>query len=134
VADRGRPTKLTPEIRVLAKAYLDGGYIDADQVIPSVAGLAVVLGLSRPTLYDWGKNDEDFSYTLEQLKTFQECTLLNNGLNNKFNSTITKLVLTNHGYSEKPAPEEDENDAKPVGINYTINAPQAEIKVTNAKS
>jgi len=32
----------------------------------------------------------------------QEQILLKNGLNNKFNSNITKLVLGKHGYHDRP--------------------------------
>ena len=39
---------------------------------------------------------------LKQLITRQRTVLLNNGLNGKFNSQITKLVLSKHGYHGRP--------------------------------
>jgi hypothetical protein len=42
---------------------------------------------------------------LKQLITRQRTVLLNNGLNGKFNSQITKLVLSKHGYHDRPQQE-----------------------------
>ncbi|WP_034855344.1 DNA-packaging protein [Ignatzschineria larvae DSM 13226] len=71
------------------------------EVIPSVAGLALYLGVARSTLYEWGKQNKDFSDTLASLQDVQEVSLLNGGLRGRFNPTISKLALANHGYSDK---------------------------------
>jgi hypothetical protein len=42
-----------------------------------------------------------FVKSLEKIKVEQEQRVLNASLCNKYNSTIAKLVLHNHGYSEK---------------------------------
>ena len=39
--------------------------------------------------------------TLENIKTKQELMLISGGLKSTFNSTITKLMMANHGYSDK---------------------------------
>lgn len=95
----GRPSKLTPEVRVKVAEYLqqcmDNGKF------PSVARLAVTLDISKKTLYNWGDEDPEFLHTLETLKSLQEATLLEGSLENKLNATIAKLVLSNHGYREK---------------------------------
>lgn len=71
------------------------------EVIPSVAGLALYLGVHRSTLYEWGKQNKDFSDTLASLQDVQEVSLLNGGLRGRFNAQISKLALANHGYSDK---------------------------------
>ena len=71
------------------------------EVIPSVAGLALYLGVARSTLYEWGKQNKDFSDTLASLQDVQEVSLLNGGLRGRFNAQISKLALANHGYSDK---------------------------------
>lgn len=95
----GRPTKLTPEVRVQVAEYLQQ-CMDSGR-FPSVARLAVTLDISKKTLYNWGDEDQEFLHTLETLKSLQEATLLEGSLENKLNATIAKLVLSNHGYREK---------------------------------
>ena len=60
------------------------------------------LGIGRSTVHKWqGSGDARFVDTLEQISLAQENKALNGGLLGDFNSTITKLVLANHGYHEK---------------------------------
>lgn len=97
----GRPTKYSDEIQAKADAYVDGGFADVGDVVPSVAGLAVEIGLTRETLYQWQKEKPRFSDTLARLRCLQERLSLNGGLKGDMNSTIVKLLLANHGYSDK---------------------------------
>ena len=95
----GRPTKLTPEVKELTATYLQE-CIEKNKV-PTAARLAVNLGISKSSLYEWGKNDKDFSDTLDKLQSIQEATLVDGSLENRLNPTISKLMLANHGYREK---------------------------------
>lgn len=96
----GRPTKYNEEIVKKTIEYLEN-YKNLGEVIPTVAGLAVYLKIRKSTLYDWAEKYEEFSDTLETIKSIQEKDLMNQGLNNKFNAVITKLLLsTNHGYKD----------------------------------
>ncbi len=97
----GRPSKLNQTHLDGAEWYLKGGFQERGEVIPSIAGLACFFGVSRDQIYDWGKQNTDFRYTLENIKAAQENILLNKGLQGEFNATITKLALSNHGYSDK---------------------------------
>ncbi len=94
-----RPTKLTPELLDRAKNYIE----EYTTAIPTVAGLALYLDISRETIYDWDKEQvsDVFSDILGKVKSLQEQELVDNGLKGEFNSTITKLMLTKHGYSDK---------------------------------
>ena len=52
-----RPTKFNQALVTKAQHYLDH-YEEYDEVIPSAVGLALVLNITRSTLYEWAK-DED---------------------------------------------------------------------------
>ena len=99
----GRPTKYNAAVLEKAQHYLDH-YEDYGDVIPSQAGLGLVLGLSRQTLNTWSKAEDkkEFLDILERINQKQECVLLDNGLTGKFNAAITKLVLGKHGYHDRP--------------------------------
>lgn len=105
----GRPSKFAESL-VKAKEYLMGGYEAVGDVVPSVAGLACYLGVSRKTVYEWVKESVDLSDTLEGILAMQENKLINKGLNGDFNPTITKLMLANHGYSEKQEVDHKSSD------------------------
>lgn len=95
----GRPSKYTPDIEAKVIEYLKN--CDEQDTVPVAAGLAVHLGVSKSTLYKWGEDNPEFSDTLSKLQGIQESKLIMKGLKNEYNSTIVKLMLANHGYSEK---------------------------------
>ena len=96
-----RPTKWSEEIEERATRYIIDYQIYGD-MIPSIEGMAEHLELHRDTLYAWAKDkDKGFSDILGRCMQVQAKTLVNNGLNNTFNSAITKLVLGKHGYHDK---------------------------------
>ena len=95
-------TTFTDEIEQKALEYIEGGYKNEGQVIPSVVGLARYLKVSKSTVYKWEVDGHGtFSDTLDICRDEQHLQLINKGLDGDFNSTITKLILTNHGYSDK---------------------------------
>ena len=97
----GRPSELTQELKDKALAYLLGGYIEVGDVVPTIEGLACYLGKSRSRIYIYREQDEEFKDTLDSVLTVQGKLLINGGLKGDYNPTITKLMLTNHGYSDK---------------------------------
>lgn len=97
----GRPSKYNDEVLKCADAYLKGAYKTQGNAIPSIAGLAFALGVSRECIYEWGRVHPEFSDILAAVATAQEMLLLDGGLTSKFNSVITKLMLTKHGYTDK---------------------------------
>lgn len=96
----GRPSELA-ECLEKAREYLNGGYESVGEVIPNIAGLACYLGKARSTVYEYAEKSKEFSDILEAILSLQESKLLNNGLKGDFNSTIAKLILTKHGYTDK---------------------------------
>ena len=99
----GRPTKYTPELIRKAEDYLEN-YENYGDAIPSLVGMAKVLDTVRERLHVWGndKNKAEFRNILKRLKGLQEHALLNGGLKSTMNTTIAKLVLSKHGYSDNP--------------------------------
>lgn len=96
----GRPSIYNEELQAKATQYIFE-FEEQGDVIPSHAGLACWLGVAKSTLYEWKKTYPQFSVTLEAIQSKQEVIAVNKGLSGAFNSTITKLVLANHGYSDK---------------------------------
>lgn len=119
--ERGRPTDYSEEILEKARNYLsectdeevgvvkqrneEKGYEMYENKVkvklPSVAGLAVYLGVARSTVYLWAQQHPVFSDILENILAVQEERLINNGLSGTYTPTISKLILTKHGYHDK---------------------------------
>ncbi len=96
----GRPSNYRPEMVDKAKEYRDGAYKE-DELLPTLAGLAVFLKIPRSRLYEYADKNEDFQEVIEEIQAIQEKSLLRNGLSSKFNAAITKLMLHKHGYREE---------------------------------
>lgn len=100
----GRPTKLTDSMIELGWSYLDESDISTATLLPTVEGLALKLNIHRDTLYDWAKDNEEFSDILAKLKSKQADKLIQNSLAGRYNATIAKMILSGkHGYIEQSA-------------------------------
>ena len=95
----GRPTKYSPQIIEEINKYLEYA-IPGNMEIPTVEGIALRLGISKDTLYEWAKVHPEFSDIMEELSSKQADRLMNNGLAGTYNPTIAKVLLTKHGYRE----------------------------------
>ena len=86
-----------------ARAYIDGGFQLAGQIIPTLAGLGLHLGVSEMTIHNWKGDDtkKDFQDICERIMQQQQVGLLNGGLVGVYNPNICKLMLTKHGYTDK---------------------------------
>ncbi len=98
----GAPSSYTPELLERAKNYLVN-YRDAGDVVPTIAGMAVEIGTTRDACYFWERQEDkpEFAYIMSQLRQIQERGLVNSGLQGEFNSTITKLMMSKHGYVDR---------------------------------
>jgi hypothetical protein len=97
----GRPTAWSRDVEKKAYWYIEN-HLEVGDTIPSIAGLAYFLGRTRETLYQWAKDEKKlFSDILDRLMMRQQTLLLSNGLTGAYNSTIAKLILTKHGYSDR---------------------------------
>lgn len=102
VLSAGRPSSYKPDMAEKARRYI-ANHEDFDDPVPTVAGLACVLGVVRDTCYAWAKDADkpEFSDILGELAQKQERVLIARGLVGDFNAPITKMMLTKHGYSDK---------------------------------
>lgn len=125
--DMPRPTKYSEEIVQKANKYLDE-YSALGDVVPMIEGLAIYLGISRDTIYEWtGQGDKkEFSDIVRAVQTSQARQLINGGLKAQLQPTITKLLLSKHGYNNEKAMEFFERRPKPImpiyaGLSRTEN-------------
>jgi len=98
----GRPTKYTPTAIAEINEYLAEA-VPENMQIPTVEGIALRLGISRDTLYQWAKVHKEFSYTIEKLKMMQKEALVRTGIfgGKEVNATIIGLLLkVNHDMVE----------------------------------
>ena len=116
----GRPTEYSPKTLAIARDYADGGWERLGHVVPSVAGLSVVLKVSKETLLNWSKDPEkiEFFGVYRQISSTQEFQLINGGLKGEYNSAIAKMLLAKHGYSDKPEVEHEKEEAPQIFINF----------------
>lgn len=126
----GRPTNYNDALVDKAQDYLVN-YSNHGHVIPSIAGLAQVLDITRETIYDWeGQEDKlMFSDIVAKLRTIQECALLNGGLSGTMNSTISKLILGKHGYHDKQDTNLGGQKDNPVKMDATISPDDAYLRM-----
>ena len=99
----GRPTKYNQTILDKTADYLENFKTSYGDIIPTVQGLTLLLEISDETVSNWKKQKDkkQFFGMLEKLKKKQHQALINGGISGDFNSNITKLVLTKHGYRDK---------------------------------
>lgn len=100
----------TEEAQELAEWYVDEGWQELGESTPTMAGLARQLRVVRRTLYLWREKSPAFAEVCERLQDSQEFSLINGGLGNKLNANIVKLMLANHGYSDKQAIDHTSSD------------------------
>ena len=98
----GRPRTYKPDMVEKARRYI-ANHEDFDDPVPTVAGLACVLGVVRDTCYQWAKDEDkpEFSDILDELAQKQERCLVRGGLMSEYNAPIAKMMLTKHGYSDR---------------------------------
>ena len=119
----GRPTKFDSTMTGKARAYLatwnlirdpaqpdnpDAWMIDPDSTAPCIEGLSLALHVSRSRIYEWLERKDEGDY--EGITEFQDIVgevlckeaeiLKRMGLKGAFNSSITKLLLSKHGYRD----------------------------------
>ena len=107
----GRPSKYNQDMLDKCNEYARGGW-KKEEPVPTIAGLAVVIGVNRKTIHEWAKEQdkEEFCNIIEGLLATQERELIKQGLSKVFDSGLTKLFLTKHGYSDKQQTDHTSSD------------------------
>lgn len=113
----GRPSLYGPHVIEMGLDYIENHKKYGDTV-PTVAGLALALKVTRTTVYDWAsqENKKDFAFLVDTVLLVQERKLLNGGLEGSFNSTIAKLMLAKVGYAEKIDNTHSGPEGKPLEV------------------
>lgn len=108
----GRPTKYNDDMQAKADAYVAGEFRELGDFVPTQEGLSEYLEVTLSTVKLWGSDGKHpaFSATLEKLKAKQARLLISGGLGGEYNSTIAKLMLHNHGYSDKATTDHTSSD------------------------
>ena len=120
-----RPTEYSDELLERAEFYIDEGYKEQGDAIPSIVGMSRYVERSRRSLYNYGTDHPEFLHTLERCNDEQLRVTMNGGINGEFNATIAKLVMANHGFSDKVDNTHSGPDGKPVEtITRTIVKPE----------
>lgn len=73
--------------------------------LPKIESLALYLGVNKDTLYEWAKHHVEFSDALQRIREMQAERLIDRALEGTYNHVISKLLLHNHGYSDKTETE-----------------------------
>ena len=137
-----RPTKYTKNYETKADSYIEAcgaldevktrpkiesgkvtgeeQYVSKRIKLPTLEGLALELEIHRDTIYEWCKEHPEFSDIIERLKKKQADMLINYGLSGDYNPTISKVLLTKHGYIEKQETDVTSKGEKVTAINYII--------------
>lgn len=104
----GRPLEynfdeLKPKIEQYLESCVDVYNEDTkryDVKLPTIEGLSLALDIAKVTVFDWEDKYPEFSYFIDKLRAKQAEKLLNKGLSGDYNPTISKVLLTKHGYRE----------------------------------
>lgn len=109
----GRPTTYNEQTLVTTQEYIDScndlmanmgsqdkPYFKIKVNLPTIEGLSLKLDVNKDTIYTWRKVHPEFSDLIERLLAKQANSLLNSGLSGDYNPTISKVLLTKHGYRE----------------------------------
>jgi hypothetical protein len=114
----GRPTLYTPQIIEELNQYLTEA-VPQNMKIPTVEGIALKLGISKDTLYEWAKINKEFSDALGKLKMMQKEALIETGIfgGKEINQTIVALLLkVNHDMIETTRTELGGINGQPITI------------------
>lgn len=120
----GRPTDFNEQILKDSWDYVkefanDSGKGENLKVnLPTIEGLALFLEISRSTLYLWQKEHKEFSDIIEVLQQKQATVLINNALGGHYNSTIAKVLLTKHGYTDKTEVDQKTEHSGSIDITW----------------
>lgn len=101
----GRPSLYSETKLAMARDYVSNEHWKTEgDVIPTIEGLALYLGVSRETIYAWASQEDkqDFSDTIAKVQAQQAKIIMNKGLTGDFQSVVSKLILSaKHDYREK---------------------------------
>lgn len=96
-----RPVEYDDKVLTEAHDYLATYDEDGKFPVPTIAGLAIRLGVCKQTVYTWASNVPKLLDVLNTLRTMQELLLIGGSLTNRLNPTISKMMLSKRGWLEE---------------------------------
>lgn len=115
---RGRPTKYDPSFCGKVDEYLKTATRE-NMHLPKIESFAIMLDVSKDSLYEWAKLYPDFSDALGRIMKAQAERLIDDGIygGKEVNSTIVKLLLqNNHGMRERTDTQLSGVNGEPIAI------------------
>lgn len=110
-----RPTKLTEELLTKAREHVNSFDVSAYTLLPTIEGLALELKINRDTIYQWEKENDEFSDIVSEIREKQAQKLIQLALAGKYNASIAKLILSGkHGYVEKTESDVKIQEVTPI--------------------
>lgn len=102
----GRSSECSQEHVDKGIAYINGGYIEQGEIIPTSDGLAIYLDVARATPYNWTTQEscqfkDEFAYIVDRVQAIQGMRVVTGGLDGTFNPSFAGKIASNHGYGDK---------------------------------
>ena len=119
----GRPSQFSEEHIRLAQEYIDTWKELGDEV-PQLAGLAEHCGICKDTRLKYEKVSEEFAVLCARVRLMQEKALINKGLARKADSSLCKLLLMKHGYTDRQQVDHQSSDGTMSPTKIEIVAPK----------
>jgi len=129
--DRGRPTKYSPEVFPKIEEYISSCGREQTS-LPTIEGLALYLGITKETVYQWDKEYPDFSDAVKKILMIQKKQLIDDGMygGKEVNATMAIFLLkVNHNMREEPVVLQQFNNQ---GITYVIQVTKNEKEFNDA--
>lgn len=126
----GRPTDFEERFIQIAAETLSSG--------KSITQLARDLNVTRATIYNWAKDNEQFFDALEtgreHSQAFWEDRLEEMMYSKEVNAPLVKLYFANRfKWHDKSDGDNEDSKAQSLNISFEVREPVGDIKVTNAK-
>lgn len=83
--------------------YVDRQKVDTKSIdhYPTIEGLALKLDVARSTVYAWAEQSPEFAKVMARLLNKQAHLLQNLGLSKRYDSGMSRLLLSKHGYIQQ---------------------------------
>jgi hypothetical protein len=128
----GQPTKYNGTLPERVDLFIEK--CKSEDKLPTHAGLAVFLGISKASVANYANQYKEFLDSLGILNAKQEEMLVNRGLKNEYNSTVCKLMLcSNHGYTERTDTTSGGEPIKPTVVDFSSLATKKEFTKEESK-
>ena len=112
-SDDGRAwNALTPEQFQLMEDYLnqDWEQLTLNGKTPHIAGMAMAAGTVVSNVHENRKKYKILDYLVNRCNTLQQVYLQDHGLSGKYNSNVTRILLAQHGITDKVTVDNTSSD------------------------